>query len=68
MAQIFKIIGQRRVVGIIEVDTVDELDRLLMAGLPMAHVLEIEVLPVRPYKDFAEDVFNRWQAVGAAEQ
>jgi len=42
----YKVVGQRRVVGIIHVDSHDEMDRILMAGLPMAHVLEWEeVLP-----------------------
>lgn len=33
-----------------------------MAGLPMAHYLEIEeVLPVREYERFADDVKRRWK-------
>jgi hypothetical protein len=32
-----------------------------MTGLPMAHYLEFEeILPVRPYEGFAEDVRRRW--------
>jgi hypothetical protein len=32
------------------------------AGLPMAHYLEIEeVLPVRAYESFADDVRRRWK-------
>lgn len=58
----YKVSGQRRVLGILDVESHDELDGILMAGLPMAHNLEIaEILPVRQYSDFAEDVRNRWQ-------
>jgi muconolactone delta-isomerase len=58
-----KVVGQRRVVGIVDVGSHDELDRILMGGLPIAHRLEVEeVLPVREYEGFAEDVRNRWQA------
>jgi muconolactone D-isomerase len=58
----FKVVGQRRVIGIIDAESHDELDRIFMAGLPMAHVLEFEeVLPVRRYTDFAEDIRKRWQ-------
>lgn len=60
--QAWKVSGQRRVVAILDVDSHDELDRILMAGLPMAHVLEIEVVPVRGYKDFAQDVSDRWRS------
>lgn len=58
----YKVSGQRRVLAILDVDSHDELDRILMAGLPLAHKLEIaEVLPVREYESFAEDVRSRWQ-------
>jgi muconolactone delta-isomerase len=58
----YKVVGQRRVVGILDLSSHDEMDRVLMAGLPMAHVLEWEeLLPVRDYADFAEDVKRRWQ-------
>jgi muconolactone delta-isomerase len=58
----YKVVGQRRVVGILDLDSHDEMDRILMAGLPMAHVLEWEeVLPVREYADFADDVKRRWK-------
>ncbi len=57
----YKVSGQRRVLGILDVESHDELDQIIMAGLPLAHNLEIaEVLPVRLYSDFAEDVRNRW--------
>jgi len=59
---LYKVCGQRRVVAILNVDSHDELDRIIMAALPMAHYLEIEeILPVREYERFAEDVKGRWK-------
>lgn len=58
----YKVSGQRRVVGILDLESHDELDRIFMAALPMARYLEIEeVLPVREYEAFAADVKRRWQ-------
>ena len=43
------------------VGSTDELDQIIMGNLPMAHYLEMEeVLPVRDYPAFAEDVRQRW--------
>ena len=59
---LYKVSGQRRVVGIIDVESHDELDRIMMAALPMAHHLEFEeILPVRTYESFADDVKRRWR-------
>jgi muconolactone D-isomerase len=59
---VYKVSGQRRVIGFIEADSHDELDKIFMAGLPMAHVLEFEeIVPVREYSAFASDVRKRWQ-------
>lgn len=57
----YKVSGQRRVLAIVDADSHDELDRIFMAILPMAHYLEIEeVLPVREYEAFAADIKRRW--------
>ncbi|MBF0608487.1 MAG: muconolactone Delta-isomerase family protein [Candidatus Magnetobacterium sp. LHC-1] len=62
IAAIYKVVGQRRVVCFIDAGSHDELDRILMAGLPMAQYLEIEeILPVRPYENFAADLSRRWK-------
>ena len=46
----------------IDVESHDELDQIWMAGVPMARYLELkEVLPVREYEAFADDVRRRWQ-------
>jgi muconolactone delta-isomerase len=59
---LYKVSGQRRVIGIVDVGSHDELDQIFMAGLPMAHHLELEeILPVRPYEGFAEDIKRRWR-------
>jgi muconolactone delta-isomerase len=60
---IYKVSGQRRVLAVLDVESTDELDQIIMAGLPIAHNLEIaEILPVREYAAFAEDVRQRWCA------
>ena len=48
--------------AILDVESHDELDRIWMGALPMAHYLELkEVLPIREYEAFADDVRQRWQ-------
>ena len=59
---IWKCVGSRRVVAVVDVDSPDTLDRILM-DLPIMkehgqHV-QVEVTPLRRYEDFAEDVKNR---------
>jgi muconolactone D-isomerase len=59
---LYKVSGQRRVMGIIDAESHDELDRIMMAGLPMAQVLEWEeIIPVREYRSFGADIRRRWQ-------
>lgn len=59
---LYKVSGQRRVMGVIDADSHDELDQIIMAGLPMSHVLEWEeIIPVREYTSFGADVRKRWQ-------
>lgn len=59
---LYKVCGQRRVLALLEVESHDELDQIWMAALPMARYLEIEeILPVREYEAFADDVRRRWQ-------
>jgi muconolactone D-isomerase len=51
------------VLAVLDMQSTDELDQIIMAGLPIAHNLEIaEILPVREYAAFAEDVRQRWCA------
>ena len=59
---LYKVTGQRRVLGIIDAESHDELDKIIMAGLPMSHVLEWEeIVPVREYTAFGADIRNRWK-------
>ncbi|HLO87956.1 MAG TPA: muconolactone Delta-isomerase family protein [Nostocaceae cyanobacterium] len=56
-AQLYKVAAQKRVIGIIDVESIDELDRTAMGRLPMREYLEFEVVwPLRDYLSFAEDV------------
>lgn len=58
----YKISGQKKVVLIYDAASHDELDRTFMAGLPLAEYVEIEeMLPIRPYEEFAIDVQKRWK-------
>ena len=58
---IYKVAGQRRIIGIFNMESHDELDRIV-ARLPLARYLEFEeILPVRVYEDMAADVKKRWQ-------
>lgn len=59
---LYKVVGQRRVIGIVDAPSHDDLDRIFMAGLPMAHYLEFEeIVPIRRYEDFADDIKRRWK-------
>jgi muconolactone delta-isomerase len=63
---LYKVAGQRRVVGVLDVPDHETLDRVFMAGLPMADYLLIrEIAPVRQYFEFGDDVKARWQADAA---
>lgn len=59
---LWKVVGERKVLAIIEVDTPDDLDRILF-DLPimqkMGHHVQVEVKSLRRYEDFASDVSER---------
>ena len=62
IVDLWKVVGQRRIVAVVDVASHDELDQFLMAAMPMAHNLEfLQVLPLRAYESFAADVRKRWQ-------
>jgi muconolactone D-isomerase len=51
------------VIGIVDVKSHNRLDWIVMGALPMSHHLTLEeVLPVREYTAFAEDIRKRWQS------
>jgi muconolactone D-isomerase len=62
MVALYKVAGQRLVIGVIDAVSHDDLDQFFMAAAPIAHNLEIEeMLPVREYEGFASDVKRRWK-------
>ncbi len=59
---VYKVAGQRRVLAFLNIETHDELDKMLMVGMPLSKYLEIEeITPVRHYENFAHDIKNRWK-------
>jgi muconolactone D-isomerase len=63
IVNLWKVAGQRRILAIVDVESHDEMDRIFMGALPMAHYLEFEqILPIREYEGFADDVRKRWKA------
>ncbi len=62
---LYKVVAQRRVIAILEAPDHDTLDRIAMAGLPMANYLVFdEIVPLREYESFGQDIDNRWAALG----
>jgi muconolactone D-isomerase len=62
IVSIYKIVGQRRVIVIMNAESHDQLDQIMMAALPMANYLVFdEIVPIRDYFDFAADVKRRWK-------
>ena len=58
---LYKVVGQRRIICIANAESHDQLDQILMAKLPMAHLLDVrEVAPLRLYEDFATDVKKKF--------
>ena len=57
-----KVVGERKVLVIADVETPDDLDRILF-DLPiiqkMGHLVQVDVKSLRRYEDFAEDVKER---------
>ena len=59
---LWKVVGERKVVAVVDVDTPDALDQILF-DLPimqkMGHHVTVEVKSLRRYEDFAADVKER---------
>ncbi|MCL2934685.1 MAG: muconolactone Delta-isomerase family protein [Trichodesmium sp. MAG_R03] len=62
IVNLWKCIGTRRVIAIVDVKSPDQLDQIIM-DLPIVKKLgqyvNIEVTSLRPYEDFAQDVKER---------
>ncbi len=54
---LYKVVSQHRVIAIVDVDSLENLDRNSMFGLPMREYLEFEhVWALRDYSGFIQDV------------
>lgn len=59
---LYKVASQHRVIAIVDVDSIENLDRNSMGWLPMREYLEFEeVWALRDYEGFIEDVKNRFK-------
>ncbi|MEW9555549.1 muconolactone Delta-isomerase [Nonomuraea sp. NPDC050783] len=69
VTSIYKCVGQHRVIAIVDVDTLEDLDRTTMGWLPMREYLEFEaVWPLREYGPFVDDVKRKYPLpAGAVE-
>lgn len=52
----YKVAGQKRVLAIVEIDSADNLDRIIMGKLPLREYLEFEAIwPLRTFEAFVDD-------------
>ena len=62
VVDLWKVVGERKVLVIADVETPDDLDRILF-DLPiiqkMGHLVQVDVKSIRRYEDFAEDLKER---------
>lgn len=62
VVDLWKCVGARRVIAVVDVDSPDTLDQISL-DLPImqehGHHVHIEVTPLRRYEDFADDVKER---------
>ncbi len=59
---IWKVAAQKRVIAVVDVESIDELDRTALGRLPMREYLDFEVVwPLRDYRSFGEDVRKRYR-------
>ena len=60
IVSLYKVSGQRRVLAIIDPESTDELEQIVMGDLPMFRCLKMEeVLPLREYEAFTGDARQR---------
>jgi len=63
VVDLWKVVGERKVLVIADVETPDDLDRILF-DLPimqkMGHLVQVDVKSLRRYEDFADDVKERF--------
>jgi muconolactone D-isomerase len=60
---IYKVAGQRKVVVINEVGDHDDLDRIMMTAHLSQYMTIEEMLPLREYSSFANDLRSSWATI-----
>lgn len=64
---LYKVVSQHRIVAIVDVASLEDLDRNSMGWLPMREYLDFEVVwALRDYEGFLEDVHQRFPLPGTA--
>jgi muconolactone delta-isomerase len=64
---LYKVVSQHRILAIVDVDSLENLDRNSMGWLPMREYIEFEhVWALRDYAGFVEDVRNKFPQPSAA--
>ncbi|WP_433271221.1 muconolactone Delta-isomerase family protein [Actinosynnema sp. CS-041913] len=59
---IWKVAAQKRIIAVVDVPSIEELDRTALGRLPMREYLEFEVVwPLRDYAGFGEDVRQHYR-------
>jgi muconolactone D-isomerase len=62
VVDLWKVVGERRVIAVVNVESPDMLDQILF-DLPimqkMGHLVQVDVKSLRRYEDFAADVSER---------
>ncbi|MCC7372675.1 MAG: hypothetical protein IT306_29955 [Chloroflexi bacterium] len=59
---IWKVAAQKRVIAVVDVESIEDLDRTALGRLPMREYLEFEVVwALRDYLGFAEDVKKHYR-------
>jgi len=59
---IWKVAAQKRVIAVVDVESIEDLDRTALGRLPMREYLEFEqVWALRDYLGFAEDVKKHYR-------
>ena len=56
LVAMYKVAGQRRVIAIVEIDSADLLDQVILGRLPLREYLEFEAIwPLRSFASFLDD-------------
>lgn len=59
---LYKVAAQKRVIAIVDVASIEELDRTVLGRLPLREYLDVEVVwALRDYEGFAEDVMANYR-------